>query len=105
MDKQDEGSGNVLHERHVMREEDLARALPGRRWEPVGGCYGKVHLVVDGVSLCGMRGEWFQSWAHPPSPTCKKCMSQGSRLTQCITGVAGEESKWNERKHGRQRPS
>lgn len=52
---------------------ELAHVRPASRWKPVGGCYGKIHLVVDGISLCGLKGEWFQSWTFPPSPTCKKC--------------------------------
>ena len=45
-------------------------------WEPDHGCYGKIHIVVAGVSLCGKDGEWFDCWKDEPTVTCNKCLKK-----------------------------
>ncbi len=57
--------------------------IHGSFWKPVGGCYGKIHLVdsTTGKSLCGaVRGKevsWYFVGSRKPL-TCKKCISLSS---------------------------
>ena len=67
--------GYNRHGGSVLKE----KVVPGSLWKPMGGCYGKIHLVQDGrnlacgKSLCGLNKEWFTSWSKKPTVTCKIC--------------------------------
>ena len=52
---------------------EMKHAKVSSLWRPSNGCYGKIHLVVDGISLCGKEGEWFDIWRDEPDVTCTKC--------------------------------